>query len=62
MTERCSMHLSSDNNLDRNCNLLSLEQIGSEKGLSCSVDIKSAQKRTKIRLSQKSQFTNVQLN
>lgn len=46
MTERCSMHLSSDNNLDRNCNLLSLERIGSEKGLSVSTSkvLKSAQK------------------
>lgn len=46
MTERCSMHLSSDNNLDRNCNLLSLEQIGSEKGLSVSTSkvLESAQK------------------
>lgn len=39
------MHLSSDNNLDRNCNLLSLEQIGSEKGLSVSTSkvLKGAQ-------------------
>ena len=54
------MHLSSDNNLDRNCNLLSLVQIGSEKGLSVSTSkvLKGAQNL----VHPKSQFTNVKLD